>query len=508
MSEAGLSAAAWCRRIGRSHALNPALIDGARQRTYAELDARTDRLARALIAAGVGPGDRVAALLYNGAPLIELYFAAAKARAILLPLNWRLAAPEIAFIVEDATPKLLFVSPGLAPLADGLVSHARRIAVPDEPATDDPFEALVAGDLDSLPGAEPDDLWIMLYTSGTTGRPKGCLLDQRGQFVSALASALLWRAQPHDKVLMALPLFHVGGLGILFAHMIVGACTVIAPRVCDGALARDMIADYGCTRAAIAPQLYARMLEVQAEVPRPLALDLVSMGGGMHEPALVAEVRDALETDILLGYGQTEAGNFISYLTAAEQLARPRSCGRAMAHLDVAVLDEAGRPVPAGASGELVVRGASVLRRYWNQPEATGRTLRDGWLRTGDLFSIDEAGYLTLLGRLKDLIKSGGENVYPKEVEAVLDAHPAITESCVFGVPDDQWGEAVKAVIVIRPGRTLTAGEIVAWCRDHIAGYKRPRYIEFVDALPRSDAGKLLMRDLRARPTGPEHWTG
>ena len=507
MTDATLTAAGWCRRLGTSHPRDTAVIDGAREWSFAELDARSERLAEALVAAGIRQGDRVAALLHNGAPLIELYFATAKARAILLPLNWRLAPAELDYIVDDAAPSLLFVSEELAELGAGIATSAQRVTVADGVVGNDPYEAFLAGPGAPLGVAEPDDVWIMLYTSGTTGRPKGCLLDQRGQIISALASAVLWRARPGDRLALALPLFHVGGLGILFAHMIAGATTVIAPRVFPPEVALRLLSERGCTRSAIAPQLYSGLLEVQRQQAVPLHLQLLSMGGGMHEPAQVAAVRDCLGTDILLGYGQTEAGNFISYLTAEEQLARPRSCGRAMMHLDIAIVDENGIPVPPGNSGELVVRGPSVLRGYWNQPEATESALRGGWLHTGDLFTIDEEGYLTLLGRLKELIKTGGENVYPKEVEAALLAHPCIVDCSVFGVPHEHWGEAVKAAIVLAPGATLSAAEVVKWCREHIAGYKRPRYVEFMNALPRSDAGKLLMRELRARPVTSDQAT-
>lgn len=500
--------AALCRRLGQSHPRQTALIDGVRTRTFAELDARSDRLAAALIARDVAPGDRVAALLLNGAPLIELYMACAKARAILLPLNWRLAPAELAWIVADAAPRLLFVSEGLAGTAADIAGGIPRFAVSDT-ATGDDYESLLDRDAGPLPPAEPIDPWIMLYTSGTTGRPKGCVLDQQGQAISALASAIHWRAKPGDRVLIGLPLFHVGGLGILFAHLIAGATAVIAPRTLDGEIALDLLSSHGCTRSAIAPQLYSPLLQAQRRRQLPLRLQLLSMGGGMHDAQEIAAIRDGLCTDILLGYGQTEAGNFISYLDVADQLERPRSCGRGMAHLDLRIVDEAGAVLGPDQPGELQVRGASVLQRYWNQPEATTAAIGDGgWLRTGDLMSIDEAGYLTLHGRLKDLIKSGGENVYPKEVEGALLQHPAVADCAVFGVPHPIWTEAVKAVVVLKDGTTLDRADLVAWCRDRIAGYKRPRYIEQIDRLPRSDAGKLMMRDLRSRPVTPEQETG
>ena len=400
------------------------------------------------------------------------------------------------------------MSGGLSDLAAEIPLDAPRIVVTDVPTDDDAYETFLAGHAAPLPEPAADDIWFMLYTSGTTGRPKGCLLDQRGQVVSAFASAVLWRARPGDAVLMGLPLFHVGGLGILFAHLIAGATVVIAPRTLSADVAIDLLATHGCTRSAIAPQLYPPLLEAQRSRERPLRLQLLSMGGGIHEPALVAAVRDGFGTDILLGYGQTEAGNFVSYLGAAEQLVQPASCGRAMAHVDLRIVDGAGADLPPGERGELLVRGASTLRGYWNQPEASAAVLAGGWLHTGDLFSIDEHGYLTLHGRLKELIKTGGENVYPREVETVLLAHADVADCAVFGVPDPYWTEAVKAAVVMKAAATASPADLVAWCRERIAGYKRPRYVEILERLPRSDAGKLLMRELRERPTTADQATG
>lgn len=502
MTATGLSAAALCARMAASHPRAIAFIEGERTCTFAELDARASALASALVAGGVRPGDRIALLMHNSIAMMELYFAAAKARAIALPINWRLAASEIAWIISDAAPSLILATEELHNLAVEFEREIPTFVISADKGLC--FDALALTESPSLPEAAEDDIWIMLYTSGTTGRPKGCLLDQRGQVISALASAVKWRAKPGDSLLIALPLFHVGGLGILFAHYVAGASVVIAPRHFSASRALQMLHDRRCTRSAIPPQLYRAICEEQRERQLSLWLDLVSMGGGMHDTGEIAAVREHLGTDVLLGYGQTECGNFVSYLTAEEQMAHPRSCGRPLAHLDVQIVDDHGEPVQPGATGELIVRGPSTLRGYWHQPEATASAMRDGWVRTGDLFSVDDEGFLTLLGRSKELIKTGGENVYPKEVELALLTHPAIADCSVFGVPHEIWGEAVKAVVVLHPGAKLTREEVVGWCRMQIAGYKRPRFVEFLSSLPRSDAGKLLMRELCERPVEPE----
>lgn len=503
MSSSALSAAAWSRRIALRFPGHDAIIDGTQRVTYAELDRRVERLAVALSERGIAQGDRIAALLINGLPLVELYLAAARLGAILLPLNWRLAGPELGWIIDNAEPRLLFASESFAELAAAAKTQVPRIIVAEQSGDTDAYDALIASAsedarLDRAP--EPELPWIMLYTSGTTGRPKGCLLSQQGQVISALAMASQWQSDEHTRILLSLPLFHVGGTGLLFAHLTVGATIIIAPRQFNAEAARQTASEMQCTALGVVPQFYPDMIAMQKRDPLPLSLKLVTMGGGMHAPELVAEVRDVLGAEPILGYGQTEAGNYIAYIKGEEQIRHPKACGRALPQFDVRVVDSEDNPLPIGSVGELCVRGPSVLNAYWRNPEATETTLRGGWLHTGDLVQLDEHGLITMMGRSKELIKTGGENVYPKEVEAVLFEHPAIADCVVFGVPDDYWGEAVKAMVALHPGQSVDARAIVDWVRGRIASYKRPRYVEFVDALPRTDTGKLLTRELQARP--------
>lgn len=506
MHGSALSAASWSRRIAQRFPDHDAIIDGTRRVTYAQLDQRVGRLAVALAGRGVATGDRIAALLVNGLPLVELYLAAARLGAILLPLNWRLAGPELGWIIDNAEPRILFASDSLAALATVATQHVPIIIVAEQPdATNaaDAYDALIASaDEDVHPGDDPapELPWIMLYTSGTTGRPKGCLLSQQGQVISALAMASQWQSDEHTRLLLSLPLFHVGGTGLLFAHLTVGATIIIAPRQFNAEAARRMASELRCTALGVVPQFYPDMIAAQKSDPLPLTLQLVTMGGGMHAPELVAEVRAILGAEPILGYGQTEAGNYIAYIKGAEQLRHPKACGRPLPQFDVRVVDSDDNPLPIGAVGELCVRGPSVLNAYWRNPEATETALRGGWLHTGDLVQLDAHGLITMMGRSKELIKTGGENVYPKEVEAVLFEHPAIADCVVFGVPHEYWGEAVKVMIALHPGQSLDARGVVDWVRARIAGYKRPRYVEFVATLPRTDTGKLLTRELQARP--------
>lgn len=500
--------AALIEDLARRHPDRAAVADVGRSLDFATLDRRTSALAASLIGAGATPGRCVAALVNNGVPMIELFMAAAKARVVLLPLNWRLAAGELDYILGDAAPLLLFVSDGLAGLAGQLKAPPRSILIADgggDCAYEDFVHAHAVAPVPPRP--LPDDPWLMLYTSGTTGRPKGCVLDQAGQLAAALAMRAVWQVTPEDRLGSCLPLFHVGGMGIFMGHLSGGAAVHIAPRSLAAAGCLAWLSDLRCTTAAIPVQFYDAVLEQQRRAPLPLALRCVNLGGGMHPASFVHEVVDVLQARAVAGYGQTEAGGFVSMQTHEEQLARPASCGRVMTHLQSTIVDDADQPVRAGEVGELCVRGASVMRGYRGQEEATEAALRHGWLHTGDMCRVDGEGFLYLVARKKELIKSGGENVYPREVEEALAAHPAVLDVSVFGVPHEYWGEAVKAAVVLREGATASAPELARWCRERIAAYKRPRFIEFMAAIPRSEIGKVQKLELAARPVTSEQST-
>ncbi len=500
--------AALIEDLARRYPDRTAVADIGRRLDFSTLDQRASALAASLIRSGATPGSCVAALVNNGVPMIELFMAAAKARVILLPLNWRLAAGELDYILGDAMPSLLFVSDGLAGLAGRLHAPPQVIPIADGGgacAYEDFVRA--GGAVPALPRALPADPWLMLYTSGTTGRPKGCLLDQGGQYAAALAMRDVWRATPEDRLGSCLPLFHVGGMGLFMGHLSGGAAMHIAPRSLTAADCLAWLADLRCTTAAVPVQFYDAMLEQQRRAPLPLALRCVNLGGGMHAASFVRDVIEVLKASAVAGYGQTEAGGFVSMQTHDEQLARPASCGRVMPHLQASVVDDADRPVPDGEVGELCLRGPSVMQCYRGQKEATAAALRGGWLHTGDMCRFDGDGFLYLVARKKELIKSGGENVYPREVEEALAAHPAVLDVSVFGVPHEYWGEAVKAAVVLREGAKVSAPELAHWCRERIAAYKRPRFIEFMTAIPRSEIGKVQKLELAARPVTPEQST-
>lgn len=510
MSVHAMTMVSACRQNARVHRDRVGLVDGGTRETFAQFHARTNQLAHALIQAGIRPADRVATLLPNGIPFMELYFATAKMGAILQPMNWRLAPPELAYQLENARPSRWFV-------------HEMFMAGAEQTGSQVPI-TLVTGQ-GILPGSAYEDFlgrgadqdlpeagdgaapWLLIYTSGTTGRPKGCMLSQRSKFACDLGVIARCGISERDTFLHPLPLFHVGGLGLWLAHFAAGAVNVMVPRADPELIVRALAADE-CTGFAAPPPLLGMIVEAQRRLSLPLRVRWNSGFGGGESPEVIHAAKELLGSRFVGVYGQTEAGNIVTTLDMKEQLARPTSCGRTLPHLELQVQDDHGRPLPPGEVGEICVRGPSVMNGYWELPEATHQAIRNGWLLTGDMAHMDEDGYVFIVDRKKDVIKSGGENVYSREVELRLAAHPAVAECVVVGVPDDRWGEAVKAFIVPRPGAAMSPGEVADWCRQGLAGYKRPRYVEFLAAIPRNYTGKILKADLRALPVTPAQSTG
>ena len=475
-----------------------AFVDGDLRLTFGAFEALCGQIAANLSAQGVAAGSRVVLVVPDGAPLAAVLFACARLGAIAVPLNWRLSADEIAANAAVAKPVVVVVSTRFLSLAQGVV--APLLVLPPDPAQ---ALAVLAGDPAPPPpdAARPFEPWLMLFTSGTTGQAKGCLLSQAGQVAAAASVAAARGAGPDHRLLSTAPLFHVGGLGLLLAHACVGAATVFAPQPLSAAQWLDLLDREGCTSASLAPTLREDVLRLlEARDPPGRLKCLSGPGTTMIDAAAFRALYDRFGERMVVGYGLTEAGNSAAHMSGSEQLDHLDACGRVLSHLEAKVVDQSGRSLPAGEVGELCLRGPSVMLGYWEDLDATAETLKDGWLWTGDLFSLDETRRLRFAGRRKDLIKSGGENVSPAEVERALLSHPAIADCAVCGVPDPRWGEAVKAFIVIAPGQELTALEAIGWSRKHIAGFKRPRYVEFVEALPRSQLGKLDRRALAARP--------
>jgi fatty-acyl-CoA synthase len=461
-----------------------AIDDGITRVSYAELDSRAERLARVL--RRYPPGSRVATVTGNSADHVVLFFACAKARLVLVPLSWRLSAREIAAQLAHASPALLLVEPAYAELAPAAESLG----------PDGIESGPVAGALEPV---RDDDPLLMLYTSGTSGRPKGVVLSHANCFWTNLSLSRAVPIAPDDVVLAVLPQFHVGGWNVqpLLAWW-VGA-TVLLARGFDAGHVLQQICDRSVTTMMGVPTNYLFL----AEHPDFAAADLSSLrravvGGAPMPPALL-RTWHARGVDLIQGYGLTEAAPNVLCLpshVAAEKLG---FAGRPYPYVEVAVADPAtGAPQPdSPADGELLVRGPNVFTGYWHDPAATAHALRDGWLHTGDLVHRDKDGYYRIEDRVDDMFVSGGENVFPSEVENVLYGHPAVAEVAVVARPDPRWGQVGLAFVVRRPDSDVTEAELIGRCRADLAGYKVPREIRFVGSLPHSAVGKLLRRSLR-----------
>ncbi len=452
-----------------------------RELTYAELDERSNRLAQALRAAGVGKGSRVAHLDRTAPEIVELLFATSKLGAVTVPLNWRLAPAELAAVVADAQPDVLLAGDAYADVAAPIV-----VVVGAE------YERWLAAHEPVDPGGrgESNDTVLQLYTSGTTGVPKGVLTTNRN-LAAAAESSPLWEFDAATISMTPLPMFHIGGIGWAFLGLWNAATTVlISEFVPEDVL--DVLERQRVTNTIFVPTMLQLLCAVPGAEERDYsALRSIAYGAS---PITTPVLKDALRTfrcSLYGVYGLTESTGGVMQLDPSD-------------HAQERLLRSAGRPFPwvelKIVDGEVWLRAPNVTPGYFNRPEETAATLTpDGWLRTGDGGYLDDDGYLFLTDRIKDMIVSGGENVYPIEVEEVLSQHPDVAEAAVIGVPDERWGETVKALVVARAGSSPSADELVAFARQLLAGYKLPRSIEFVDELPRTPSGKVLKRKLRER---------
>ncbi|MEM7664262.1 MAG: class I adenylate-forming enzyme family protein [Pseudomonadota bacterium] len=487
------------------HAQREATVDGTQRLTYAELDQRVERLSHWLLGKGIAPGDRVAILLTDGAPYLTLLLACGRIGAIAVLLNWRLAPAEIAWIVGNSGPAMTFANPRF----EALLSEADAgdiIMVDEAHDPDGAFETIVAHNQPpcTLPDLAADRPLYMMYTSGTTGKPKGCL--QAGSAVASSATGFCVRRgfSREERLLSINPLFHVVGMQQVAAMLACGGCSVFAGRDDDSAAVLDLVHREKCTTTSAFPTIAFPWQAMEPIRDGVMPLTNYTGGAGMGRPQMYEFIETDWDVRVVGGYGQTEVCGFATFIDYPDMLDHPRSIGWPMPHVEMTILDTQGNQLPPGEEGEICLRGPSVMLGYWQNPEATEAALGHGWLRTGDLGTMDERGLGYLLGRAKELIKTGGENVYPAEVDAVFADMPEVADAGCCGVPDKQWGEAVKAFVVLQPSATLTREEITARFKGKIAGYKRPRYIEFVDALPRDPIGKLLRRELSARPVSKD----
>lgn len=483
-----------------------------RATSYAQLNDRSNKVANGLIAAGIRPGDRVAYLGKNSDHYFELLLGCVKAGAVMTPVNCRLAAPEIAYIVADAAAKALFVGREFVDLLISIEPTTRSVKLVAAMELQAPgllrYEDWRDAHSDRDPGIEiaSDETALQLYTSGTTGRPKGAMLSHRALIGMRRCIALAdfeWnRWTPDDVGLLAMPVGHIAGTGWGITSLYNGAMSVIArefnPRDVLEYVERDRISKLFLVPAAL--QIVVR--DPRARSTDYSRLKCIYYGASPIPLELLRECMDVFGCGFAQQYGMTETCGTIIVLPPEdhnlEGSPRMRSAGKPLPRVEVSILDERGMAVPVRTIGEIATRSIANMSGYWNLPEATGAVLSpDGWLRTGDAGFMDEDGYIYIHDRVKDLIISGGENIYPAEVENAIFGHPGVADVAVIGVPDDKWGEAVKALVVRKAGSSASATDIIAWARQRIAHFKAPKSVDFVETLPRNPSGKILRRELR-----------
>ncbi len=460
---------------------------------------RTARLLRERL--GVEKGDRVAVLAKNRVELLDLWFACGKLGAIFVPLNWRLTGRELAAMAKDAGPKVLAYSADFTEAAAGLrglLEGARFVSL-DAPAAEDVPLAEREAVSDAPIRADsvsPEDPWVLCYTGGTTGASKAAVLTHRSILANAANTVTGWGLTPDDVALLNAPLFHTGGLNVFTAPLVYMGGTSVVSQAFDADEVFDLVDRRAITLFFGVPTMFITLQQhprwTQVDFSR---LKLV-ISGGAPCPQPVFEAFWERGVDFKTGYGLTEAGPNTFWLPPADVRRKPGSVGFPLFHIELKLCREDGQECGPEEVGELWISGPHVCAGYWRKPEETARTLANGWLRTGDLARFDPEGYWYIAGRAKDLIISGGENIYPAEVESVLAGHPDVAEVAVIGVPDAKWGEVPRAVVVARPGTAPTSEALLEYCGPRLARYKTPRSFLFVDALPKTAAGKVDKRQL------------
>jgi fatty-acyl-CoA synthase len=477
--------------------------------TYGEMAARATALAAGLAERGVGQGDVVALLSYNCPELLEAIFAANRLGAVAMPINWRLAAPEVRYILEHSEARALVCDAELLELggeaAKGLDVAQVGIAA-DAP---DGWTAVADLRLDAggLPTVDtsPDDVHRLMYTSGTTGRPKGVMLTHANLAWKNYAHIVEFGFTSDDLGLACGPLYHVGALDLTTTSLIAAGGTVIVHRVFDAAAVVEELERSRVTTVWLAPAMVNAIMAIPDVEQRDLSSVRVIINGGEKMPIpLIERIQRTFPSAWFAdAYGLTETVSGDTFLDRDSIITKLGSVGRPCLHLELDVWDAEGRSVAPGEKGEIVLRGPKVFKGYWRDPEATAKALEGGWFHTGDIGVRDEDGYLYIVDRLKDMIISGGENIAGSEVERVLYEHPAVLEVAVVGRPDERWGEVPVAHVVRREGARATAEELIEHCRGQLARFKVPKEVTFLDALPRNPSGKILKRELRsASPPG------
>lgn len=494
----------WLSRRSARTPNRVALIFEGTSLSYAELDAECARIASGLTALGVGRGDRVAYVGVNHPAFVAVLFGCARLGAVMTPINWRLTGPEIQFIVEDSGATCLIYDTTLAPAIDSISAALSRTSIVSNDLGLSPIFSSLVGDGSSTPApvkTAGTDLALLMYTSGTQGRPKGAMITSDNLVASIVSHDCTFGLGPDHVALVAAPLFHIGGINVNFLNTFLKGGTVVLERGFDPARILRLIPEYGVNSFFGA----SVMLEMLASQPGFEEADLSSVGwvycGGAPVNAEVVRLYARRGIPVCNGYGMTEATPVISTMSPEDAVEKIGSSGKPSFFVDVRIVDEAGHERPRGERGEIIIKGPNVIREYWNRPDATADTVRDGWLHTGDVGILTEDGYLHVVDRLKDMIISGGENVSSAEVEQCLLEHPDVVDAAVISKAHEKWGEVPFAYVVLRPGASADDEQLRLHTSGRLARFKQPAEYTFVQELPRNASGKLLKNQLRREAT-------
>lgn len=482
----------WISKAAQLHPKRIALITEQERLSYQALAERAERARHLLQRLDVKPGDRLGLLMYNDPAFLEILFAAAQVGAIVVPLNWRLSQVELAYQVQDADLSLLFVGPEQEEAGSKLGCRVINSQEYQALATDESFKTSDRfPEMEGFPGGETP--LLLVYTSGTTGKPKGALLSHENLFWNALNDILALGLSQRDITATFLPLMHVGGLGLFTLPTLLSGGTVVMPRRFEAALALHLIARERVTLFLGVPTVHKMLVEIPEFEKTDLSSLRLVYNGGDRCPLSIVEAYRRRGIPFGGGYGLTETAP-TAFMSEPDQFEAATSAegfiGKPSFFTDARIVDEAGKEQPAGSIGELWLRGPNVFQGYWKMPVETEMAFKDGWFRTGDLAYRDKEGFTFIVGRQKDMIKSGGENVYPVEVEQALLEHPEVAEACVIAQPHPKWNEVPFAVVALKPGAQATEEVLLTFCRERLARYKVPVGVAFVESIPRTSIGK------------------
>jgi fatty-acyl-CoA synthase len=481
-----------------------AVVSAEGRWTFKGFDERTNRLANAMLEAGLKKGDRVAILFFNSIYFAEVYFAAVKVGIVASPVNFRFVGPEIAYVLNDARPSALFYGPEFERTLCGIRGEIETVRLYVSPSKDasslavnyDDFLSSGRSTLPNMAVSEDDPCQIM-YTSGTTGKPKGAVLTHRNVLWNLFNTMLAREDRAGERAIIVGPLYHTAALNNHFSIQVaLGGTSIMVRKFEPEALLRT-IEEERATVISGAPALYNMLMQCpNAHKYDRSTIRKCTAGADKLPMELKKRLLDFFPNikGVYDVYGCTEASPCITILNAEDSLRKDGSVGKALPFLEARVVGEDGRILPPGEVGELICRGPNVMQGYHGNPEGTREALRNGWLYTGDLARTDEEGFFYIVARKKEMIVSGGENIYPREIEEVLIRHPAVSDVAVVGVPDPDWGEAVKAFVVLRAGESMDAEQVVAYCKTQLASYKKPKVVAFVPFIPRNPSGKALKR--------------